>query len=303
MLSGRFGEAWFLECTRISFWEFFSLTSTGRTLALQYSWLGETGIPREVKKEWCISECVWVLFPPGVASDRGVWRGDWGGFCQGEASLKMCFLLPWKDQPSFKSSWSFLKMLIPRFPSPTEANGLAFVAEICAYEFDAPRIPKLNLVFGVHSASAGCLSARRDLSWRWLGEADGLAMAWPVWGSPVGYFSSAPALDFSSGDLLVLIVWGGFGGRFVWTLAIVRVEPLPMAKNPLCAFGGYLALLVWAKFWCGTLVCGTRAAFSLSGKGLLGWTFPSHVLVLITLHARVWWPNLRHFRHWFERPE
>jgi hypothetical protein len=32
MLSERFGGAWFLECTRISFWELFSLMSTSHTL-------------------------------------------------------------------------------------------------------------------------------------------------------------------------------------------------------------------------------------------------------------------------------
>jgi hypothetical protein len=34
MLRGRFGGAWFLECTRISFREFFALVNTGHIVAL-----------------------------------------------------------------------------------------------------------------------------------------------------------------------------------------------------------------------------------------------------------------------------
>lgn len=48
MLSGRLGRAWFLECTSVSFREFFSLTKTGHTLALNSSLFGGTWMPREV---------------------------------------------------------------------------------------------------------------------------------------------------------------------------------------------------------------------------------------------------------------
>jgi hypothetical protein len=94
MLNGRLGRAWFLECTNVSFWEFFSLIRTSQTLVLKGSLFGEAGMPREVKKEGCTSECISPLFPPGVASHFGVWKGDWSASCLGEASLGMCLLFP-----------------------------------------------------------------------------------------------------------------------------------------------------------------------------------------------------------------
>jgi len=68
MLSGRLGRAWFLEWTKVSFWEFFSLTNTGHILALKSSQFDGLGILREVKKDGCTSEWSCPLFPPGVAS-------------------------------------------------------------------------------------------------------------------------------------------------------------------------------------------------------------------------------------------
>jgi hypothetical protein len=34
MFNGRLGKTWFLECTNVSFWEFFSLIKTSQILAL-----------------------------------------------------------------------------------------------------------------------------------------------------------------------------------------------------------------------------------------------------------------------------
>jgi hypothetical protein len=36
---------------------------------------GGAGMPREVK-EGCTSECIRPLFPPGVTSRCGVWKGN-----------------------------------------------------------------------------------------------------------------------------------------------------------------------------------------------------------------------------------
>jgi len=57
MLAGRLGLAWLLECTIISFREFFSLAKTGQTLALRGSRFCGIDMPREVKKEGGTSEC------------------------------------------------------------------------------------------------------------------------------------------------------------------------------------------------------------------------------------------------------
>ncbi len=76
MLNGRLGRAWFLECTNVSFWEFFSLTRTGQILVLKGSLFSGARMPREVKKEGCTSECIRPFFPPGMASRFGVWKGS-----------------------------------------------------------------------------------------------------------------------------------------------------------------------------------------------------------------------------------
>jgi len=94
MLNGRLGKAWFLECTNVSFWEFFSLTRTGHILVLKGFLFGGAGMPREVKKEGCTSECIRPLFPPSVASRCGAWKGNRAASCLGKASLGMCFLFP-----------------------------------------------------------------------------------------------------------------------------------------------------------------------------------------------------------------
>ncbi len=67
MLIGRLGRVWLLECTNISFREFFSLAKTGHILALRGSRSCGIEMPREVKKEGGTSECSWPFFPPGVA--------------------------------------------------------------------------------------------------------------------------------------------------------------------------------------------------------------------------------------------
>jgi hypothetical protein len=49
ILSGRLGRAWFLEYTRVSLIEFFSLVSTGQILALKGSPLLGMAMPSEEK--------------------------------------------------------------------------------------------------------------------------------------------------------------------------------------------------------------------------------------------------------------
>jgi hypothetical protein len=68
MFNKRLGEAWFLKCTSVSFWKFFSLTRTGQTPTLKNSWFGGTWMSREVKKEGWTSECNCPLFPLGVVA-------------------------------------------------------------------------------------------------------------------------------------------------------------------------------------------------------------------------------------------
>jgi hypothetical protein len=49
ILSGRLGQAWFLEYTRVSLIEFFSLVSTGQILTLKGSPLLGMAMPSEEK--------------------------------------------------------------------------------------------------------------------------------------------------------------------------------------------------------------------------------------------------------------
>jgi hypothetical protein len=79
MLNRRLAQAWFLECTSVSFWEFFSLTMTGHTLALKNSRFGGIEMPKEVKKKGCTSECNCPLFSRHCFQLRGVGGGGWGG--------------------------------------------------------------------------------------------------------------------------------------------------------------------------------------------------------------------------------
>ncbi len=68
MLSGRLGWVWFLECTNVSFWEFFCLTNTGHTLVPKSSQFGGIEMPREEKNDGCTSEWSCPLFPPSIVS-------------------------------------------------------------------------------------------------------------------------------------------------------------------------------------------------------------------------------------------
>lgn len=153
MLVGRLGRAWLLECTIISFREFFSLARTGQTLALNGSQLCGIGMPREVKKEGGTSECCWPLFPPGVAC----WNGMWGdGDCAsglGEASLGVCFFRPWKDHPLVVSSWCLGVAPAPLFPSARLVKGLVVASKARACELSGPGSPKHSWVFRVDALS------------------------------------------------------------------------------------------------------------------------------------------------------
>jgi hypothetical protein len=62
-------------------------------------------------------------------------------------------------------------------------------------------------------------------------------------------------------------------------------------------------LFAGPMFHCGGVAIVPRATLSLQDEGLLVATFPSQFVVLTTVHARAKCPNLRHFRHLFERLE
>jgi hypothetical protein len=176
MLNGRLGRAWFLECTSVSFREFFSLTKTGHTLALRGSRFGGIEMPREVKKEGGTSECSCPLLPPSVVSCCEVWGIDYWDSCLGEASLGTCLLRLWKDHPLVASSWSLFIIFAPWFPLPRLAKGLALASKASACGLANLGSPKHNLAFGVKSFF-GRLSA---LAWvlflAWFGDSGSFTM-------------------------------------------------------------------------------------------------------------------------------
>ncbi len=90
MWSGRFGKSLLLTLTRISLWLSLSLDRTGQIFALVNSSPGDTGIPKEVKKELCTSERVLFLLLPDVQSCVAVWVGE--GAFPGEIHLGASFL-------------------------------------------------------------------------------------------------------------------------------------------------------------------------------------------------------------------
>jgi hypothetical protein len=113
-------------------------------------------MPNEVKKEGCTSKCIRPLFPLGVASHCGVWKGSWVVFCLGEATLRVCLFFPWKDHPSIISTWGLMCRSASLFLSPGLANGLAFASGVYACVPFSPRILKWNLAFGVGPFTMNC---------------------------------------------------------------------------------------------------------------------------------------------------
>jgi len=104
MCSGRFGSFLFLTLTKISLCSSLSRDKTGQTLALANSCPGGMEIPKEVKKDLCISERIFFLLLPDALSNFVVWAGERGEACPGGVALGACFLPAWKTHLSPVSS-------------------------------------------------------------------------------------------------------------------------------------------------------------------------------------------------------
>ncbi len=76
--------------------------------------------------------------------------------CLGEASLGVCFLFPWKDQPSVASTWGLPCRSASQIPSLGLANGLVFAFDACVCAPVSLGIPKWNLAFGVRPSTVSC---------------------------------------------------------------------------------------------------------------------------------------------------
>jgi hypothetical protein len=61
-------------------------------------------IPKEVKKDLCISERVLFLLLPDAPSSFVAWVGERGEACPGGVALEACFLPAWKTHLSPVSS-------------------------------------------------------------------------------------------------------------------------------------------------------------------------------------------------------
>jgi hypothetical protein len=155
-------------------------------LVLKGPLFGGTEMPKEVKKEGCTSECIRPLLPPGVASRYGVWKGSWVASSLGEASLRVCPLFPWKDQPSVASTWGLPCRSVSLFPSPrlvnrlAFVNGLAFAFGVCACAPVSLSVPKWSLAFGVRPFIVGCSASGWVSLLRLAGDFDGSDISWSL---------------------------------------------------------------------------------------------------------------------------
>jgi len=301
MLNGRLGKAWFLECTNISFWEFFSLTRTGHILVLKGSLFGGVGMPSEVKKEGCTFECIRPLFPLGVASHCGVWKGSWVASYLGEASLGVCLLFPWKDHPSIASTWGLLCRLTSLFPSPELANGLAFASSVCVCVPFSLGNPKWSLAFGVEPPAVSCSASGWVSLLRRVGGSNGFDISWSLRLLLVNLLWLETCAKLSIWGFACPVGCERVRGGPVVVGASARVLPLLLTCGSDGTLEGGFSLLAWAVPWASSR--GSRASPVLAFGGGLCCVDLSRGLVLLVLQARAWCPNLRHLLHWFERPE
>jgi len=107
---------------------------------------------------------------PGSCQVEVYGKGDWAASWQGEEIFTVCFFFPWKDQPSFRASWIFLRKLKPPFSSFSAANGLVFTAWACPGVPNTPKRSKLSFAFGVVSPLVCRSVPGGDLVERWCGE-------------------------------------------------------------------------------------------------------------------------------------